>query len=105
MLTVRDFLAYRERCSPDGRYWEPALPVPPSLIGRVRDAWCVLTGRAVAMVRGVCAGTPGAGTPTTPQRRAWATMTTGGAGALGLSPRRHDQDADPVGRRDVLDVK
>jgi hypothetical protein len=51
MLTVRDFLAYRERCSPDGRYWEPALPVPPSLIWRARDAWCVLTGRAIAIVQ------------------------------------------------------
>ena len=51
MLTVRDLLASGERRSPDGLYWEPALPdAPPPLRSRLRDAWAVLTGRATAIV-------------------------------------------------------
>jgi len=50
MLTVRDLLTSGDRRSPDGRYWEPALPDAPPLRSRLRDAWAVLTGRAAAIV-------------------------------------------------------
>ena len=49
MMTVRDLMTNTAQFSPDGDYWEPALP--PYLLWRIRlrDAWAVLTGKAIAI--------------------------------------------------------
>jgi hypothetical protein len=50
MLTVKDLVTSTVSTTPDGKHWEPALPVP--FYGwRVtwRDAWAVLNGRAHAI--------------------------------------------------------
>lgn len=50
MLTVKDLLTSSVQSSPDGKHWEPAIPLP--MFGwryLWRDAWEVLNGRAVAI--------------------------------------------------------
>ena len=50
MLTVKQLVTSSEQASPDGRHWEPALPLP--YFGwryLWRDAWEVLNGRARAI--------------------------------------------------------
>lgn len=50
MLTVKDLMTSGTQSSPDGKHWEPAIPLP--MFGWLftwRDAWAVLNGRAVAI--------------------------------------------------------
>ena len=50
MMTVKDLMTNTVHSSPDGRHWEPSIPLP--MFGwryQWRDAWEVLNGRAVAI--------------------------------------------------------
>lgn len=50
MMTVKQLLQSTVQSSPDGKHWEPAIPLP--YFGwrcLWRDAWEVLNGRAVAI--------------------------------------------------------
>jgi hypothetical protein len=50
MLTIKDLMTSGAQSSPDGKHWEPAIPLP--MFGwrhLWRDAWAVLNGRAVAI--------------------------------------------------------
>ena len=49
MMTVRDLLTNTAQSSPDGAHWEPALPSYLWWRIRLRDAWAVLTGKAIAI--------------------------------------------------------
>ena len=50
MIVMKDILEAQCLSSPDGRYWEPALPIPAmSWSLRLRDAWAVLKGEAHAI--------------------------------------------------------
>ena len=49
MITVKDLLTTKVTSSPDGQRWEPCLPQYLSLRVRIRDAWAVLFGNAVAI--------------------------------------------------------
>ena len=49
MITVQDLLASPTQSSPDGNHWEPALPSYLWWRIRLRDAWAVLKGEAVAI--------------------------------------------------------
>lgn len=50
MITVKQLLESTVQSSPDGKHWEPAIPMP--YFGwryLWKDAWEVLNGRAVAI--------------------------------------------------------
>ena len=50
MMTMKDVMTSGVQSSPDGRHWEPSLPIP--MFGwryLWRDAWEVLNGRALAV--------------------------------------------------------
>ena len=50
MMTVKELITNPASSSPDGKHWEPAIPLP--YFGwrySWRDAWAVLNGRAVAI--------------------------------------------------------
>lgn len=50
MITMKDLLNNSSESSPDGVHWEPALPVQPFWWRvRLRDAWAVWKGDAVAV--------------------------------------------------------
>ncbi len=49
MLTVKELMENPNRSSPDGRHWEPALWLYAPLRYRLRDAWEVVCGRAMAI--------------------------------------------------------
>ena len=49
MMTVRDLLESACQSSPDGKYWEPALPSYLLWRTRLRDAWAVCRGDAIAI--------------------------------------------------------
>jgi hypothetical protein len=49
MMTVQDLLASPTQSSPDGKHWEPALPSYLLWRTRLRDAYAVLKGNAVAI--------------------------------------------------------
>ena len=49
MMTVKDLLTNQNQSSPDGKHWEPALPYYLLWRTRLRDAWAVLKGNAVAI--------------------------------------------------------
>jgi hypothetical protein len=50
MMTVKDLMATEVQSSPDGKHWEPALPLQDSFFRRrFRDAWAVWTGKALAV--------------------------------------------------------
>lgn len=51
MMTVKDLMQNQCSSSPDGRHWEPALPEGHRLWWRtrLRDAWAVWQGKAVAI--------------------------------------------------------
>lgn len=49
MMTVQDLLTSPVRSSPDGYHWEPALPSYLLWRIRLRDAWAVLKGDAIAI--------------------------------------------------------
>ncbi len=54
MMTVKDLMTSGCQSSPDGKHWEPAIPLP--YFGwrhNWRDAWAVLNGRASA-IRQTC---------------------------------------------------
>lgn len=46
-MTLRDLMTNGASSSPDGRHWEPAIPLLPDW--NWRDAWAVLRGRALAV--------------------------------------------------------
>lgn len=51
MITVQSLLT-GPQCSPDGKNWEPAIPLPMwTLRARLRDAWEVFQGRAAAITQ------------------------------------------------------
>jgi hypothetical protein len=49
MMTVKDLLTAECQSSADGKHWEPALPQHVWWRIRLRDAWAVLQGKAVAI--------------------------------------------------------
>ena len=51
MMTVKDLMENQCSSSPDGNHWEPALPEPHAIWWRIRlrDAWAVWQGKAVAI--------------------------------------------------------
>lgn len=51
MITVKYLMETECKSSPDGRHWEPVLPHPYGLTwrNRLRDAWAVLNGKAIAI--------------------------------------------------------
>ena len=49
MLTVKDLMTTECQSSPDGKHWEPALPHRVWWRTRLRDAWAVLKGEALAI--------------------------------------------------------
>ena len=49
MMTVKDLLESDCQSSPDGEHWEPALPSYLWWRIRLRDAWAVWTGKAIAI--------------------------------------------------------
>ena len=49
MMTVKDLMETGCQSSPDGRHWEPALPSYIDQRTRLRDAWAVWQGRAIAV--------------------------------------------------------
>ena len=49
MMTMKDLMTNPVSCSPDGKHWEPALPQPLWWRIRLRDAWAVWMGKAVAI--------------------------------------------------------
>jgi hypothetical protein len=51
MMTVKQLIESPCQSSPDGNYWEPALPSwqVASLQMRLRDIWAVWSGKAVAI--------------------------------------------------------
>ncbi len=51
MMTVKDLMENPCQSSPDGKHWEPALPDLRHLWWRIRlrDAWAVWKGEAVAI--------------------------------------------------------
>ncbi len=50
MMTVKDLMQSNVRSSPDGKWWEPALPEPPMWWRtRLSDAWAVWKGEATAI--------------------------------------------------------
>lgn len=51
MMTVKDLMQNQCSSSPDGNHWEPALPEPHRIWWRIRlrDAWAVWQGKAVAI--------------------------------------------------------
>jgi len=62
MLTMRDLMTSGCQSSPDGKHWEPALPLP--MYGwrsLWRDAWEVLNGRALAVRQTTKADVPAEG--------------------------------------------
>jgi hypothetical protein len=50
MMTVKDLMENPNQSSPDGKHWEPALPVQPLWWKiRLRDALTVWKGEAIAI--------------------------------------------------------
>jgi hypothetical protein len=50
MITVKDLMTSPAQSSPDGKYWEPALPLPwPFWKPRLKDALAVWQGKAIAV--------------------------------------------------------
>lgn len=49
MMTVKNLLESQVESSPDGKYWEPALPSQLWWRIRLGDAWAVWTGKAIAV--------------------------------------------------------
>jgi len=49
MLTLKELMQSPNQCSPDGKHWEPALPMQIWWRIRLRDAWEVLKGEATAI--------------------------------------------------------
>lgn len=50
MMTVKELMQSQAQSSPDGKHWEPALPLQASwLRTRFRDAWAVWKGEATAI--------------------------------------------------------
>ena len=49
MMTIKDLMENPCRSSLDGKYWEPALPEPNFILWRLRDAWVVFKGNAIAV--------------------------------------------------------
>lgn len=50
MMTIKDLMTSEVSCSPDGKHWEPALPLQSTYWRiRLRDAWAVWKGEATAI--------------------------------------------------------
>ena len=49
MMTVKDLMETPCQSSPDGSHWEPALPQYVWWRVRLRDAWAVWKGQALAI--------------------------------------------------------
>ncbi len=49
MITMKNLMTTEVKSSPDGKYWEPALPQHIWRRIRLRDAWAVWKGEAVAV--------------------------------------------------------
>jgi len=54
MMTVKDLMLNPDKSSPDGEHWEPAIPSSHMLVERywrfrLRDAWAVWKGKAIAV--------------------------------------------------------
>ena len=49
MITIKDLMTSECQSSPDGKHWEPALPSYLLWRIRLRDAWAVWTGKAIAI--------------------------------------------------------
>jgi len=50
MITVKKLITSYVSSSPDCKHWEPALPNPPIYwLDRLRDAWAVYKGNAIAI--------------------------------------------------------
>jgi hypothetical protein len=49
MMTLKDLMTTEDKSSPDGKHWEPALPQYIWWRIRLRDAWAVWQGKAVAI--------------------------------------------------------
>ena len=49
MMTMKDLMENQVSCSPDGKHWEPALPQYIWWRIRLRDAFAVLQGKAMAI--------------------------------------------------------
>lgn len=49
MMTVKDLMENSIQTSPDGEHWEPALPQFVWWRIRLRDAWAVWKGEAIAI--------------------------------------------------------
>jgi hypothetical protein len=51
MMTIKELMENPCKCSPDGKHWEPALPEKGWIWWRIRlrDAWAVWQGKAVAV--------------------------------------------------------
>ena len=50
MMNIKTLIQTSVTTSPDGNYWEPALPMPSfRWRNRVKDAWAVLRGEASAI--------------------------------------------------------
>jgi len=49
MLTVKELLESPVQSSPDGKHWEPGLPDCVWWKVRLRDAWAVWNGTAIAV--------------------------------------------------------
>ena len=49
MMTVKDLMQSTVRSSPDGKHWEPCIPSYIWWRIRLRDAWAVWNGEAVAV--------------------------------------------------------
>lgn len=47
MMTLKDLMTSGAQTSPDGKHWEPAIPILAT--GNWRDAWAVYKGRALAV--------------------------------------------------------
>jgi hypothetical protein len=49
MINLKDLMENPIRSSPDGKHWEPCLPYYLGWRIRLRDAWAVWKGEAVAV--------------------------------------------------------
>jgi len=50
MMTMKELMENPNHSSPNGKYWEPALPkCSYGFLNRLRDAWAVWKGQATAI--------------------------------------------------------